>query len=249
MDGRGDLCVTDISSVYELTTFSWNRPRPLPRFTNALAYFREGSVTYYFENETLTAHPGDILVLPKGVVYSGQRVEEKNSFYIIDFETKDPTELDRLGLKRVFSGPKGSRERFRRILECWENGDMLLCRGLIYELVHTLVLSSPMDRRVADVIALMKHRLSDPALSMAELCAGASVSESHLRRMFRQETGRSPMQYLNDLRIAQAKNMLLHGDVSVGEVAEFCGYSSLFYFSRDFKNKTGLPPSRYLEGQ
>lgn len=242
-----DLRVTGISAVYELTTYTWSRPRPLPRFTNALAYFREGSVTYFFENETLTAHPGDVLVLPKGVVYAGERQEEKNSFYVIDFETEEPGELDRLGLSRVLPGPKGSAERFRRILGRWEDGDMLLCRSLLYELVHSLMVSAPADRRVAEVIALMKHRLSDPGLSMADLCAAASVSESHLRRMFRQETGRSPKAYLSDLRMAQAKSLLLHGDVPVGEVAALCGYSSLFYFSRDFKNKTGLPPSRYPE--
>lgn len=249
MTVAGDLCVTQIITVYDMTTFHWYRPKPLPRYTNALVYFTEGSITYYFEDETLTAHPGDILVLPKGVVYSGQRMEEKNSFVVIDFETEQAGELDRLGLKRVFPGPKDSVERFRRILECWENGSMLLCRSLIYSLIHDLLSTSRADRRVADVIALMKRRISDPELSVADLCAAASVSESHLRRMFRQETGRSPAQYLNDLRIAQAKSMLLHSDASVGEVAEFCGYRSLFFFSRDFKNKTGIAPSHYRDGK
>ena len=241
----GDLCITEMITVYEMTTYSWYRPKPLPRYTNALVFFTEGAITYYFEDETLTAHPGDILVLPKGVVYSGQREEEKNSFLVIDFETLQPWELERLELKRVFQGPAGTEAQFRRILECWENGSVLLCRGLIYELVHDLLRNQKADSRVADVIALMKHRLSDPSLCVKDLCAAAAVSESHLRRMFQQETGRSPVQYLNDLRIAQAKSMLLHGDVSVGEVAEFCGYRSWLVLSREFKNKTGFSPTQF----
>jgi AraC-like DNA-binding protein len=181
------------------------------------------------------------------MVYSGQKVAEKNSYFVIEFDTDKPLELERLGLERITPAAKGTRERFRKILEVWNNGDVLLCRALIYDLLHTLTYASPEEEPLKKAIALMKHRISDPELSVADLCNAVSISESHLRRMFHQEVGRSPMQYLNDLRMAQAKNMLLQGDIAIGEIAEFCGYSTLYYFSRDFKAKTGLSPTLYRQ--
>jgi len=248
MDAVRDLQLAQITAVYELTTLTWSRPRPAPKAINTLAYFREGAVAYCFEDETLTGRAGDILALPRGMVYSGRKLEEKNSYYVIEFETNEPWNLEAMGLERILSGRRGGRERFRRILECWNRGERLLCRSLIYELLHSLVSTSAEAQAVSAASALMKQRLSDPALSMTDLCAAASVSETQLRRLFHRETGLSPMQYLHDLRIAQARNLLLQGDISVGEVAEICGYSSLFYFSRDFKNRVGAAPSRYRDG-
>ena len=249
MDAVRDLQLAQITAVYELTTLTWSRPRPAPKAINTLAYFREGAVAYCFEDETLIGRAGDILALPRGMVYSGRKLEEKNSYYVIEFETNEPWNLEAMGLERILSGRRGGRERFRRILECWNRGERLLCRSLIYELLHSLVSTSPEAQAVSAASALMKQRLSDPALSMTDLCAAASVSETQLRRLFHRETGLSPMQYLHDLRIAQARNLLLQGDISVGEVAEICGYSSLFYFSRDFKNRVGAAPSRYRDGE
>lgn len=93
MDFTRDIQITQILTIYDMTTTSWSRPKPLPRYTNALVYFLEGAVTYYFEAETLTAKSGDVLILPKNIVYSGQRVCETNRFIVIDFETAKENEL------------------------------------------------------------------------------------------------------------------------------------------------------------
>ena len=242
-----DLNITQIISVYDQVTYTWSRPKPLERQTNVLSYFREGSVTYYFEDETVVGQAGDLLAFSKGLVYSGQKIAQKNSYFVIEFLTEEPFELEKLGLGRITVAPKGTRERFRRILDSWNNGDVLLCRAQIYELLHSLTYTEEEKETLKAVIALMKHRISDPDLSLSDLCNAASLSESHLRRLFHQETGSSPMQYLTELRMNQAKNMLAQGDVSIGEVAEFCGFSSLYYFSRSFHRRYGMTPTQYRQ--
>lgn len=241
-----DLNITQIISVYDQVTYTWSRPKPLARQTNVLSFFRDGSVTYYFEDETVVGQGGDLLAFSKGLVYSGQKIAQKNSYFVIEFDTEEPFELERLGLSRISQAPKGTRERFRRILASWNDGDVLLCRAQIYELLHSLTYTQE-EESLKKAIALMKHRISDPDLSLADLCTAVSLSESHLRRLFHQETGLSPMQYLTDLRMTQARNMLAQGDVSVGEVAEFCGYSTLYYFSRSFHSRYGMSPTQYRQ--
>ena len=247
MDIIKDICITDIVSVYELNTLTWSRPKPLARHTNVLAFFIEGSVAYYFEDETIVGHAGDLLAFSKGLVYSGQKIADRNRYYGIEFDTDKPMELHRLGLGRITPAAKGVREQFLKLLEHWNNGDILLCKSALYDLLNILTSSSVEKETLKKAIALMKRRISDPDLSVSDLCAAVCISESQLRRLFHQELGRSPMQYLNELRMAQAKNMLMQGDVSIGEVAEFCGYSTLYYFSRDFKAKNGVSPTQYRQ--
>lgn len=245
MERNNDLCVTTIQTVYDLTTFSWSRPTALPRHTNALVYFLHGSIRYVFPDHTCTAHPGDVLLLPKNIVYRGQRLEESNRFLVIDFETLEDGELEKLNLPRLFPGLPDTGAQFRQILECWERGDMLRCRELIYRLVQSFTRQHRQDKRVSLAISLMRQNLSDPELSLDALCHRVCVSQSHLRRLFHRELRQSPMQYLTQLRMLQARAMLAQGDLPISDVARSCGYGSLYYFSRDFKEKNGMNPSLY----
>ena len=71
------------------------------------------------------------------------------------------------------------------------------------------------------------------------------VSQSSLTRIVKQKTGRSFTDYLNETRIGAAKELLRSRDCTVGEVSEYVGYSSQHYFSRVFKNYTGVTPQRF----
>ena len=59
--------------------------------------------------------------------------------------------------------------------------------------------------------------------------------------------GRSPQQYLINLRLHNAQNMLLDTDLSVGEIARSVGYDDQLYFSRLFHRYFGTSPREYRE--
>ena len=68
----------------------------------------------------------------------------------------------------------------------------------------------------------------------------------YLSRLFKNLKGVSPMEYLTNLRINKAKELILSdSDLSLKEVAEISGYMDQFYFSRIFKTITGKSPSEY----
>jgi len=72
-----------------------------------------------------------------------------------------------------------------------------------------------------------------------------NVSEVHLARCFRQETGITPMAYLNRYRINQAKTILTTTNESITSVAMAVGFSDSNYFSRFFREKVGCSPLVY----
>lgn len=67
----------------------------------------------------------------------------------------------------------------------------------------------------------------------------------HFSRLFKQITGQSPQDYIVEARIEAAKGLLHSSSYSIARIAELTGYKDTYFFSRQFKQKTGLSPSRY----
>lgn len=81
-------------------------------------------------------------------------------------------------------------------------------------------------------------RVSD----MAEL---SGYSQSRFLSLYKTRFGVSPILDLTRRRIDEAKILLLYGNMSIAETAEAVGYSSIYYFSRIFKEHTGLTPTEF----
>ena len=77
---------------------------------------------------------------------------------------------------------------------------------------------------------------------MAELAALCGYHAIYFSSLFRKCTGDNPKQYLISQRIRKAKFHLLSGE-KMEAIAERLGYASVHYFSRNFKEETGLTPT------
>jgi transcriptional regulator GlxA family with amidase domain len=73
----------------------------------------------------------------------------------------------------------------------------------------------------------------------------AGASTRHLQRLFRKKLGKTPTQYVTDLRLCHARSLLAETNLSVLEVSLICGYERHTTFSRLFRAKFGMPPSRF----
>lgn len=80
---------------------------------------------------------------------------------------------------------------------------------------------------------------------MSFLAEKFNLSESYFRKLFKDFTGLSPVEYRNGLRVEHAKELLSRNAVSVSEVARAVGIEDQFYFSRIFKESEGISPLRY----
>lgn len=78
--------------------------------------------------------------------------------------------------------------------------------------------------------------------NLPSLARELGMSYSSFRQAFVAETGMPPGQYQLEIRINKAKDLLGSGALSVSEISEHLGFSSVFYFSRLFKSKTGCTP-------
>lgn len=100
------------------------------------------------------------------------------------------------------------------------------------------------DEKVLDAQLALRHRLQEP-LDLKSLAASVELSPRTLNRRFKLATGLSPGAYLTASRIAEARTLLHHSNLDIGEVGWTVGYRDASRFSRQFKTLTGMSPRRY----
>ena len=80
---------------------------------------------------------------------------------------------------------------------------------------------------------------------MASAIAASGVTSRRFGELFRHAFATTPNRYLITRRIERAKELLAAEGVSVTEVAELCGFSDVYYFSKVFKRETGMAPVQW----
>ncbi len=86
------------------------------------------------------------------------------------------------------------------------------------------------------------------SFTVGEAMANTNYNKDHFRRVFKQYTGVTPVEYLTNLRVRCAKNMLKNNNGrKIKEIAFESGFSDYLYFAKVFKKHTGLTPGEYAE--
>ena len=129
--------------------------------------------------------------------------------------------------------------------------------GLLYALLFKLY-DELSDKRKPEKIAgqlpimpaieyIYEHY--NESIKVAELAKVCHFSESYFRKVFLEMKGMGPIDYLNSIRIREARRMLLNTSYTVRVVGEKCGYSTVTTFERNFKQRTGMLPAQWRESQ
>ena len=105
--------------------------------------------------------------------------------------------------------------------------------------------SSSIIDRAKDYIA--GHYSKD--ISLDDVSREVDISPYYFSKVFKEATGENFIEYLTNVRISRAKEMLLAGDSSMKEICSAVGYSDPNYFSRTFKKNVGVTPTEFKEGK
>ena len=88
----------------------------------------------------------------------------------------------------------------------------------------------------------------DCHITLADIAASANLSPSFFHTVFKTAIGRTPAEYLCDIRISKAKNQLKNTDLPISEIAQRCGFDNQSYFCYVFKSCCGITPKKYRDG-
>lgn len=231
-----------------------------------MVYVTEGALRITIGETEKYLQPGDVIIIPPSVLFEFQAatVRENLSFYWLRF-TGSQAELLmencdlHYSIVYRISRPEAFCEHFHRLFAVFERFLQDRDTVLLDTLAPTHFLNILADLRysshstdplyvnhdtIHSALQYMRKNFCEP-LSIEALAAMHNLSPSYFRTIFKKHTGSSPIDYLIDLRVNYAAQLLLGSNLSVQEISEMTGFQSQAYFSRIFKQKLGLTPTEY----
>lgn len=95
-----------------------------------------------------------------------------------------------------------------------------------------------------DAVEYIRAHYRDDSICVDQVAEQFHMSVSYFSKLFNEYVGMTFPEFINDLRLTYAKELLLaNRDINIKRVAEMCGFSTTSYFSQQFKKKFGISPS------
>lgn len=248
-----DISITQIINVYGRNNIAWNRKQFAERQFDAVVFFLSGKIEYRFETYSVTAKAGDVLLLPRGIPYSGKCHTVTASYYVIDFICLEESQFRSFGAPYVFSSEDSDETLriFKKMNAMWEKQLPSACvyiKMQIYSLLNEAISKRERTPKASSddkLISFILENISDPTLTVGSICKHFYISDSQVRRYVHKRVGLSPNEYIVSLRINMAKNLLATTNKTIKTISFECGFSSPYYFSRCFSKVVGVSPSEY----
>lgn len=138
------------------------------------------------------------------------------------------------------------------LLRCYEEikklytseGSRAKILSLLYEMINELS-SSPDNSILAPATNYIYNNYCLSNITNDILAQQCNISEVYFRKLFTSEFGMPPKQYILNLRLKKAKQLLSEGEQKIWAVASSCGFENSAHFCRIFKERFGLTPSEY----
>ena len=208
----------------------------------ALSFRVNGTGAFEIGNTRLISKPGDVLFLPANTPYKVEYSVSES--IVVHFEHCNYFEAENV----CFENRLEIATRFQRLLEAW-NGQHSVnqAKSIIYDILDKMSndqKTSIGDTSVATCVRYIDTHFSDPKIEIETVCGVAFISVSSLQRGFAKYFGMSPKQYLIQLRMNRALELLTENKLSVKEISFVCGFTDEKYFSRAFKKRYGCSPSQ-----
>ena len=238
-----------------------------------IIYIKKGSITIYIGEESFPAREGDLFFVNSGELHFMESDDMNVEYYtllfpwaFLSFQIEDALEREvfmplrqkKLLLPIRAEEPISEKQISAIICEVIavndkkEKGYQLRTRSLLLELVEcfikedaflqaTITGTSGIQRELLAYI--QEHYTEKITLSM--LASEFHLSEKYISWYFKEHFNISFIQYVSHLRMTKAKDLLLTTEQSVTEIAFSCGYPSVNFFIRSFKELRGVTPLQY----
>jgi len=215
-------------------------------------YTARGTLEYTFldgSEDSLSVKAGELIYIPRNCRYVCTYAEEHTEVKIVQFDLDEGQLPSYLARPAVMTLPNAGEQidAFFKPMKNHAASHPFYYLSCFYALLWNIVENQwDIPTKYKKLQAAISHmneqyRESLPISYYSSLCG---MSEVNFRRLFREYTGLSPIEYRNDIRLGNARIMLQSGEYNVSEAAECCGFSNLSFFIRLYKKKYGYTPKK-----
>ena len=238
-------------SVLSLTFKPSSRYSPKREY-NVLVFRKSGLADLTHAQQTHTLTKNNVTFIPKGYDYTiTTKTNEEVVVIHFDGDIENGKEFKNLNSNR----PEILCSLFEDCFNTWTKKPI----GFVYKLDSLFLAilqqlecqsvekySSLLELSIQRAVDEMHLQISNADLSIDQLAQYTGYAPSYFRRAFKRFMGKSPIEYLIDIRIEYATSLLQSGYYTVDKTAVLCGFESTKYFSTFYKSRTGVSPSKML---
>ncbi len=224
-----------------------------PKKQDLLLYLNNCETEYTaIDGRKIATKSGDVVYVPTGSEYTVRCVKAQSpssSTYQINFLL---SELN--GERFVFSDkievftPKTTdlKALFKKQALLSENPSTFPAaqKAVMYELINALASERSIRMFHPTIEAGLKylHEHYDGNPSVAELAEVCHISQVYFRKLFKEQTGKTPAEYRNALRLQDAEQQLMYGNSAISEISESLGYATVSHFIKQFRSVYSVSP-------
>lgn len=228
------------------TTFPITRCNLHMHSTWEVIYQLSGTNRSPIGEKTYEIRPGDIMFIPPGTSHGGLSDGEYNDMFL------QAAEIDFHDITVLHDYDGSILTLFDMLHRAfWQKGNNYsqICDTLLEAICQYAGKYTIEAYRHPFIYKLQNYlyeNIANSGFRASDISSFLGYNIDYIRRCFYTETGKTPLEYLTDLRISLAKKLLLQETfVSIKDVAFRCGFADSFYFSTLFRKKTGMAPTQY----
>lgn len=239
------IIITDITNVVTVSSPKGRFEKITNRKSYGLSFCLDGQITYTHNGKKYVSDKEHAVILPQGQSYTLYG-DKKGLFPVINFKCMN------FLCNTIAVLPIQNSESFIKDYEQIKalflfDGNRAKIMSIFYNIMHKLLYYRIFDNTLIPALKYIEKNYRNPNLTNAMLAQECNISEIYFRKLFKKQCNVTPKQFIIDVRIQRAKQLLSEGILKINVISDECGFSNHYHFCRVFKEKTGITPTEYMK--
>lgn len=244
---KTDYPIVYIKHIIQIKRHSFKQ-KTINKSCSVLSCRISGESAFLFAGENHVIKTGDVLYIPFGSTY----YQECHNEEIVCFHFESRCDMKDEILICNAENTEELCSLFKKAAAEWKNKNpnyKCRCMSIFYEILSLcnfdLIGTKKVSNRLCKVAEYLDSHIYDSELTVDKLCHIANFSRMYFNKVFKNEYGVTPIEYINIQRIKKAKFLLESDGYSNEEISYLCGFNNVKYFYVVFKKITGMTTGEY----
>ena len=217
-----------------------------------IMHYTQGQGHMWTESGEIPFSGGTVIIIPPGCRHGS---ESEGEFVNISIEYDFDGLLAIESPTAIYGSESDDAAHLVRMI--WKNRHgnegylHSLCTAYTQYLLERIDVGGKISLCVRKIIADISEEAFNPEIDLPAILHSSGYAEDYIRACFKREVGKTPVEFLTDIRMEHASYLIdIYKDtLSLSEISLRCGYFDYIYFSKKFKEYTGLSPRDYRNGR
>lgn len=249
-----ELCNLSISDFYSANKYiATAKDYPMHnrgRLHHGLIYTFKGTETYIFEDCKIKAEPNTLVYLPKNSKYKITFEGEESVVITLEMEFCD-NNINIEPFVIPFEENNPVEALFLKAENEWQSRKTA-CRAACLSIAYNIITVSARTEekfihpgkfeRIREAVEYLHAHFTEQNFRIETLSEISGINSAYFARIFSDKFGMSPKEYVTELKLRRARELLSQEKYSVSDIGLLLGYSDVYHFSKSFKRGVGVSP-------